>query len=161
MKLNLEYYKEECDNKKISEEYNEVLEKVENCETGNFSKALGSKSKIKNILALSDIRENILNWYDFEKDASILELNANYGEITGLLCKKAHKVVSIEESRKYASIIEKRHKDKENLELIVGNFENINLQKQFDYVVIIGMETKIEKAIEYSKKYLKENGKCL
>lgn len=161
MKLNLEYYKEECDNKKISEEYEEVLEKVENCETGNFSKALGSKAKIKNILALSDIRENILNWYDFEKDASILELNANYGEITGLLCKKAHKVVSIEESRKYASIIEKRHSNKENLELIVGNFENINLQEQFDYIVIMGIEAKIEKAIEYAKKYLKENGKIL
>ena len=101
MKLNLEYYKEECDNKKIPEEYEEVLEKVENCETSNFSKTLGNKAKIKNILALSDIRENILNWYNFEKEASILELNAHYGEITGLLCKEAQRVVSIEENRKW------------------------------------------------------------
>lgn len=161
MKLNLEYYKEECDNKKIPEEYEEVLEKVENCETSNFSKTLGNKAKIKNILALSDIRENILNWYNFEKEASILELNAHYGEITGLLCKEAQRVVSIEENRKCASIIEKRHKDKGNLEIIVGNFENINLQEEFDYIVILGMEEKIEKVVEYSKKHLKENGKML
>ena len=48
-----------------------------------------------NIFALSDIRENILNWYDFRKDANILELNANYGEITGLLCNRALRVVAI------------------------------------------------------------------
>lgn len=161
MKINLEYYKEECDNNKTPEEYEEILEKIESCETNNFSKTLGNKAKIKNILALSDIRENILNWYNFEKEASILELNANYGEITGILSKRVQRVVSIEESRKCASIIEKRHKDKENLEIIVGNFENINLQEQFDYIVIIGMEEKIEKAIQYSKKHLKANGKML
>lgn len=161
MKLNLEYYKEECDNKKIPEEYEEIMEKIESSETNNFSKTLGNKAKIKNILALSDIRENILNWYNFKEEASILELNAHYGEITGMLSKRVQTIVAIEENRKCASIIEKRHKDKRNLEIIVGNFENVNLQEKFDYIVIIGMEEKIEKAIQYSKKHLKENGKML
>ena len=72
MKLNLEYYKEELDNKLIPEEYEEVLEKV-NSTDSDFSNTLDIKSKIKNILALSDIRENILNWYDFKKDCKILD----------------------------------------------------------------------------------------
>lgn len=159
MKLNLNNYKEEYDHKKISEEYEEVLEKVESCEDNEFSKTLGNHAKIKNILALSDIRENILNWYEFKKDSSILELNANYGELTGLLCRKAKKVVSIESSKKYAYIIEKRHKEKENLELIVGNFEKIELQEKFDYIVIIGLEEKIEQCITYAEKYLKKSRK--
>lgn len=160
MKVNLEYYKEEQDKKQVSEEYEEVLQKVETWQE-DFSKTLDSKSKIKNILALSEIRENILNWYDFKQDATILELNGNYGEITGLLCKRAKRVVSIESSKKYATIIEKRHKDKENLELIVGNFEKIELPEQFDYVVIVGMVENLKEALNYAKKHLKEEGTIL
>lgn len=160
MKVNLEYYKEEQDKKQVSEEYEEVLQKVETWQE-DFSKTLDSKSKIKNILALSEIRENILNWYDFKQDATILELNGNYGEITGLLCKRAKKVVSIESSKKYATIIKKRHKDKENLELIVGNFEKIELPEQFDYVVIVGMVENLKEALNYAKKHLKEEGTIL
>lgn len=160
MKVNLEYYKEEQDKKQVSEEYEEVLQKVETWQE-DFSKTLDSKSKIKNILALSEIRENILNWYDFKQDATILELNGNYGEITGLLCKRAKRVVSIESSKKYATIIEKRHKDKENLELIVGNFEKIELLEQFDYVVIVGMVENLKEALSYAKKHLKEEGTIL
>lgn len=161
MKVNLDYYKELEDVKQIGEEYEEVLQRVENCAGEDFSKTLDSKARIKNVIALSDVRENILNWYDFKKDCTILELNANYGEITGLLCKNAKKVVSIESSKKYADIIEKRHKNKENLELIVGNYENIELQEKFDYIVIIGMVENLKQAIEYSKKYLKEDGTIL
>lgn len=161
MKVNLDYYKELEDVKQIGEEYEEVRKRVENCAGEDFSKTLDSKARIKNVIALSDVRENILNWYDFKKECTILELNANYGEITGLLCKNAKKVVSIESSKKYADIIEKRHKNKENLELIVGNYENIELQEKFDYIVIIGMVENLKQAIEYSKKYLKEDGTIL
>lgn len=91
MKLNLNYYDEEQNTEKIEEEQEEVLKRVKNCKGEDFSKTLDSKAKIKNILALSEVRENILNWYEFKKEASILELNANYGELTGLLCKEARK----------------------------------------------------------------------
>lgn len=161
MKINLNYYKPEQDFKEIGEEYQEVLDRVENCAKEDFSKTLDSKAKIKNVLALSDVRENILNWYEFKKDATILELNANYGEITGMLCKNAKKVISIETSKKYATIIEKRHKNKENLELIVGNYPNIELKEKFDYIVIIGIAENLKNAIEYAKKYLKEDGTIL
>ena len=161
MKVKLDYYKEAEDLKQIGEEYEEVLQRVENCANEDFSKTLDNKARIKNVLALSDVRENILNWYGFKKDSTILELNANYGEITGLLCKNAKKVVSIESSKRYADIIEKRHKNKENLELIIGNYENIELQEKFDYIVIIGMLENLGQAIEYSKKHLKEDGTIL
>lgn len=158
MKVNLDYYKEIEDLKQIGEEYEEILEKIENCSQEDFSKTLDSKAGIKNVQALSDVRENILNWYEFKKDCTILELNANYGELTGFLCENASKVVSIESSKKYAEIIEKRHSNKENLELIIGNYENIELQEKFDYIVIINIIENLGKAIEYSKKYLKEDG---
>lgn len=161
MKVKFDYYKEEYDLKPISEEFNEVLEKVQNCEDYDFSKTLDSKAKIKNILALSEIRENILNWYPFKENATILEMNANYGEITGMLCSKASKVVSIEQSKKYAEIIQKRHNDKENLELYVGNYSNIKLEEKFDYIVIIGKPENLNEAFEYAKNHLNDQGTIL
>ena len=38
MKVNLDYYKEVEDLKQIGEEYEEVLQRVENCEGEDFSK---------------------------------------------------------------------------------------------------------------------------
>lgn len=161
MKVNLQYYKENEDLKPIGEEYEEVLEKVEKTENQDFSKALERHAKIKNVLALSKIRENIVSWYGFKKDATILELNANYGEITGFLCEKAKRVVAIEASKKYATVIEKRHASKENLELMVGNFLNIDLQEKFDYIVIVGMVENLKDALTYAKKYGKEDSTIL
>lgn len=157
MKLNLNYYKEELDNKMIPEEFEEVLEKVNRTDK-DFSKTLDKKSKIKNILALSEIRENFLNWYEFKDKCTILELNANYGEITGLLCDKAKNVVSIEESNKFAGIVEKRHKDRTNLELVVGNIENIKIKEKFDYAVIVGIAQSLDRYVQYAKEHLKEDG---
>ena len=161
MKVNFDFYKEEQDLKQISEEYNEVLEKVLNCKDGDFSNTLETRAKTKNILALSEIRENILNWYSFKENATILEMNANYGEITGMLCKKASRVVSIEQSKKYAKIIEKRHQNKENLELIVGNYNNINLEEKFDYIIILGKPENLKNELEYAEKHLKDEGTIL
>ena len=158
MKLVLDFYKEELDVKKIGEEYEEILEKIVKSEDDDYSKMLDENSKIYNIFALSEIRENILNWYEFKDNSSILELNANYGEITGLLCNKANKVVSIESSKKCAELIKQRYSKKENLELYAGRFENINLNEKFDYIIIIDIVENLEKAIEYAKEHLKEDG---
>lgn len=161
MKYNLDYYKEELDNKIISEEYSEVLEKVEKYKGTDFSKTLDKNSKIKNVLALSEIRENILNWYEFSKDCEILEMNANYGEITGTLCEKAKRVTSIESSYKNSQIIKRRYEQRDNLELIVGNLEQIEIENKFDYIVIIGIAETLEEYIKFAKQHLKENGKIL
>ena len=158
MKYNIKYYKEELDNKKIPEEYNEILEKIEKCEGRDFSKTLDNHSKIKNVLALSEIRENILNWYEFKEGSSVLEMNANYGELTSLLCKKCKKVTSIEASLKKSEIIKLRHEDKKNLEIIVGDLKQIKIRNKFDYIVIVDAKDKIEEYLEYAKKHLNDSG---
>lgn len=161
MKLNLDFYKEELDKKQISEEYEEVLGKVINAKDEDFSKTLDKNSKIKNVIALSEVRENLFNWYEFKENSNILEMNANYGELTDLLCKNAKNVISFEQSKKYADIIEKRHINKENLELIVGNIENIKLEQKFNYIIIVGIADELERYIEYAKKHLEDDGKIL
>ena len=115
-----------------------------------------SKKLVENILAnnpswpmryhLSPIRENILNWYEFENNKSFLEIGAGCGAITGVLCNKFKKVVSNELSELRAKIIAKRYKNNKNLTVIAGNLSNIILNEKFDYVSLIGV-------LEYAGKY--------
>lgn len=89
---------------------------------------------------LTPIRKNILNWYPFEKDSEVLEIGAGMGAITETLCEKCKKVVSVELSKNRAKSIEIRNKDKENLEIIVGNLNDIDFgQRKFDYITLIGV----------------------
>lgn len=95
---------------------------------------------------VTPIRENIINWYPFKKDASILEVGGGLGAITGHLCSVAKKVVSVEYSKRRAENIYYRHKNKDNLEVIVGNLNKINFSEKFDYIVLIGV-------FEYAKRF--------
>ncbi len=88
---------------------------------------------------LSKERENVLNWYPFKEKASILEVGSGCGAITGMLCEKADKVVSVELSKRRADINYGRNKKYDNLELIVGNINDIQKEQVFDYIVLNGV----------------------
>lgn len=88
---------------------------------------------------LSHIRENILNWYPFTKADRVLEVGAGCGAITGALCKKAGWVSSVELSKRRARINYERHRENENLEIIVGNINDIILEEKYDFVVLNGV----------------------
>lgn len=116
-------------------------------------------------------RENIVNWYPFKENSTILEVGGGLGAVTGCLCKNAKRVVSNEYSRRRAENIYYRHKEKENLEVIVGNFKKIDFKTKFDYIVLIGVfeyarrfyETKnpFEDFLADLKKILKPDGVIL
>ena len=66
---------------------------------------------------LSPLRANLLSWIDFKEDASVLEINAECGALTGILCEKAKHVTSVDPSKENCEINALRNKY-ENLELI-------------------------------------------
>lgn len=123
------------------------------------------------IYHFSAMRENILNWYPFGKEASILEIGAGCGAITGMLCKKAAKVVSVELSKRRASINYARHKECDNLCIMVGNLNDMEFSEKFDYVVLNGVleyamsftegETPYETFLRNTGRFLKEDGRFL
>lgn len=168
MKLNLEFCKKEESLGIEEKELNSQIEK----NIDNYEIVKEDDTSIELMLALSKIRQNIINWYKFKTDTQILEIGANYGEITGYLCRVSKNVTSLELSKEKAEIIAKRHSNKENLECIVGNLEDIQINKKFDYITIIGQ---IEKASKWfpnsnnpekdllllASKMLKEDGKIL
>ena len=89
----------------------------------------------KEVYYFSVNRENILNWYAFDSNASVLEINGCTGILTGMLCHRVAKVVSVEASEYERQINLERNKNCQNLEVIVGDLFQLNLQDKYDYIV--------------------------
>lgn len=135
-KLNLDYYQNENEysDGPIEKEIFEIIQSGV-----DFQEVIAKDDRWPILYHLSHLRENILNWYDFKKDASLLEIGAGCGAITGMLCDKVKKVTSVELTKDRSETIYERHKEKENLEIIVGNFHNIKFKEKFDYIVLNGV----------------------
>ena len=162
MKLNLEYFKGIDD---ISEEEKDKLEGYLNENNKlSFEEYINKDKKIENLLELSNLRENLLNWYPFKENSNILEIESNLGEITGVLCQNGSRIVSIEHSLQKARTIATRYQARENLEVIAGKINDIILEEKFDYVVVTGIDKKrykLEEILKYAKEHLKEEGTIL
>lgn len=90
---------------------------------------------------LSPMRQSLLNWYDFRRDGYVLELNDEYGALTGVLCDHCKEVITLVPTRQMAEILQKRYQERENLIIYVGNLGEFDFPHQFDYIVdICGIE---------------------
>ena len=95
---------------------------------------------------LTPVRRNLLEWYEFPPAASLLEVGAGCGSLTGLFCERVRKVTAVELSLRRATIIATRHRAFRNLEVHVGNLSDIAFPGTFDVATLVGV-------LEYSPKY--------
>ncbi len=145
-KLNLEFYKgnDLYSDGAIEDELLEIVTK-----NNDFFEVLKRDNRWPILYHLSEIRHNLLEWYDFGKESTVLEIGAGCGAITGVLCKNAGYVTCVELSKKRSMINAQRNKNYDNFEIIVGNFEDIQIDQKFDYVTLIGV-------LEYAPSYINE-----
>lgn len=107
------------------------------------------KGKIDNILQdepewpiyyhLSPYRKNVIDWYEFKAGSSVLEIGAGCGAVTEALCSKPVDVTALELTKRRAEINAYRNKKSENLEMYIGNLEEYEPSKKFDYIVCVGV----------------------
>ena len=120
MKLNLDFYngKDSYSDGKIEDK---IIKYIKTNQASDFNDIIVKDKSWPVFYHLSSLRENVINWYPFKENSSILEVGAGMGALTSLLCKKCKSVTSIELSKKRATAILERNKDAKNLEIIVGN----------------------------------------
>lgn len=118
------------------------------CEKNKIKEALFTEDKWPILYHLSDIRENIIEWYPFEPNGNVLEIGSGCGALTGVLARKLRKVTCIELSRRRSLINACRNKKYSNVDIIVGNFSDIEIKEKYDYITLIGV-------FEYSACYIK------
>ncbi|WP_107839189.1 class I SAM-dependent methyltransferase [Metasolibacillus meyeri] len=166
VKLDLTYYTGE-DQYSDGDIENELLEIVQNHDT--FDDIIQNDTRWPILYHLSKYREHIIEWYPFNESSTILEIGAGCGAITGALSKKAKNVTCVELSKRRALINAYRHRHLENIEICVGNFNEMKFECQFDYITLIGVleyapsfsnsNTPFQDFLKYVKSLLKPNGK--
>lgn len=142
----------------------EIVDIIKQSRKEEYKDIIEKSGELKVLNALSTIRRNIINWYPFKFDATLLEINTNFGEITEELCTRVKKVITIENSKERAEAIKKRLEKVKNVEIIIEDLNDINLEEDFDYIIINSVEEhehSLEQYLEFAKKYLKENGTIL
>ena len=149
----------------------DILDYIDRFEPEDYGRVLSADSRWPVFYHLNSIRKNVLNWYPFKTDSSVLEVGAGMGAVTGALCDKCAHVTAVELSERRARAIEKRCRNKDNLEIIVANFNDIEFDKKFDYITLIGVleyaamytktETPFTDFLNKLKSLLKPDGKLL
>lgn len=114
-----------------------------------YNQVIGTRKSWPILYHFSQIRQNILEWVPITKEDSVLEIGAGCGAITGVLARKAGHVTCIDLSKKRSMINAYRHRDADNMKIMVGNFQDIekNLTEKFDYITLIGV-------FEYAQGYI-------
>lgn len=151
---------------------NKAIEKivfVNDCE--DYTTILKDEHDWSVLYHLSSMRQSLLNWYDFRNDGCVLELNGEYGALTGVLCDHCKEVITLVPNRQVAEILQKRYEKRENLIIYVGGLEDFDFPYRFSYIVdICGIEQigvgelGKRKYIEYLNRlagYLTDDGKIL
>lgn len=97
---------------------------------------------------LAPQRLHLLDWYPFRQDATLLELGAGCGALTGLLCDKVARVDAVDLSMRRAQILLRRHRSRANLRVLVGDLHSMAVRGgSYDYVTAIGV-------LEYAGRYV-------
>ena len=167
--LDYSYYKGN-DEYSDGEIENDLLSYVQQKEM-SIIQILAEDSRWPILYHLSPLRKNIVEWYDFKRNANILEIGSGCGAITAALCDHASQVTCIELSKQRSLINAYRNSEYENLNILVGNFNEVAIKEKFDYITLIGVleyanyytvsDTPFQTFLENIKKYLKPDGKVL
>lgn len=147
VKLNYDFYdQQDLYSDGIVED--EILKIVKNVE--NYDVEINSTDEFAIFYHLSKEREFITEVMDLSKTDKVLEIGAGCGAITGALATKAQTVDCIELSSKRSLINAYKNRNHNNIEIIVGNYENINFTRKYDVATLIGVW-------EYANYYIHSN----
>lgn len=136
--FNLKWYKNE-DFYSEGEVEDRIIQIIAEHEPEDYVEAIKNNFSWSTFYHLTHTRKNILNWYTFDKEASVLEIGCGMGAVTGVLCEHCKEVTAVELSKRRALGTLLRCREKENLEIIVGNLNDIHFEKKYDYITLIGV----------------------
>lgn len=127
----------------------EILDIVQHEEPSRFEDIIRERKEWPILYHLSSARGNIVDWIPFDGTEKVLEIGAGPGAITGVLAEKCAEVTCIDLSKKRSLINAYRHRDCDNVTILVGNFEDVepHLAADYDYIFLIGV-------FEYAESYL-------
>lgn len=148
----------------------EILNIVKDCSRVEYPSIIEERKSWPILYHLSPLRGNIVDWLPIKPTDKVLEIGSGCGAITQKLSEKAGKVTCIELSARRSRINAYRNQDKDNVEIHVGNFSDIEptLAEDYDFACMIGVfeygksyihtKTPYEDFLKIMQKHVKNNG---
>ena len=169
VKLNYEFYpgKDIYSDGAIEDE---ILDITKNAARIEYPSIIEQKNSWPILYHLSYLRGNIVDWLPITKSMKVLEIGSGCGAITDKLSEKAGHVTCVDLSAKRSMINAYRNQDRDNIEIYVGNFNDIEptLSCDYDLVCLIGVfeygnsyiqtETPYEDFFKIMQKHRKKDG---
>lgn len=91
---------------------------------GDVQAALAGETSPQCLYAFSPLRENLLEWVEFETDSRVLQIGSDYGSVTGLLAKRAGEVVVLDTRDENLEVNRLRQEGCTNVRYIRGGFSS-------------------------------------
>lgn len=143
---------------------------------GDRKQALKEHARLDYLYALSDQRENLVEWYPFRSDGTVLEVGSGYGALTGVYSRKTAHVDVLDPSQENLEVNRLRHGElagRQNIRWYQGEIcsfarqqdnlkDGAGLGRTYDYIVFAGtLGENAEEEIEAAKSLLKPDGQLL
>lgn len=151
----------------------ELLDIVRSYGEMEYNQVIQERKSWPVLYHLSDVRENIVSWIPLTEKDRVLEIGAGCGAVTGALADRAGKTDCIELSKKRSMVNAERHKNQDNIDIYVGNFQDIekHFTEPYDYIMLIGVleyacsyiesDNPYVKFLQIVKKHLRHGGKII
>ena len=151
----------------------EILSIVKNASKVEYASIIEERKSWPILYHLSPLRGNIVDWLPIGPNDKVLEIGSGCGVITDKLSQKAGKVTCVDLSAKRSHINAYRNQDRDNIEIHVGNFNDIEpeLPTDYDFACMIGVfeygrsyirtKTPYEDFLKIMLRHVKDNGRVV
>lgn len=152
--------------RRIDDEIQRLLKEY----NGNIRQALSENTRLDYLYALSDQRETLLEWYDFNPKGTLLQVGADYGAMTGLFRGSVGEVTVLDTDENALETVRLRYPMVRNIRYKKGSLTDCAGEAQipdgageqresYDYVVFAGtLNAPYEENIRAAKSLLKPDG---
>ncbi len=134
-KLDIRFYGK-CEATSLTGQEKDIARYIYRNSSGeDYSEAIKGDGRYFIRYNFSDYRSAILRWYPFRTGSDVLEINAEYGAMTGALCDACASVTVTEDSLFRARLICDRYAGRGNLTVYAADYRDIGFGRMFDYIV--------------------------
>ena len=96
------------------------------------------KSLGQNFLIDNNIINKIIEIGNIDKNKTVMEIGAGYGDLTKkIIAKKPKKIIAIEKDKKLSSFLENRFRNNKNVKIVNNDFLNMVEKKSFEQSIIV------------------------
>ncbi len=131
---------------------------------GNIRQILTEHPRLDNLYALSEQRELLLEWYEFDPHGELLQVGADYGSMTGLFRTSVAGVTVLDEDRDALETVKLRFPTASNISYVQKDVcayarEMAESGRKYDYVTMVGgLQESWQQQILAAKSLLRPDG---